>query len=51
MIGSDIDLKIIIIMINIAAIESAFTFTRSTLVTSSKSFIKGASPITIAFLS
>lgn len=47
MIGKDIDLNTSKIMINIAMIDIALTLTRSTLVTSSRSFINGASPMTI----
>ena len=48
MAGSDIDLKVKRMIMNIAATERKFTFFRSTSVVSCRSFIIGASPITIA---
>ena len=49
--GREIDLNIIRIITKIAAIEAIFTFWISMFVTSSRSFISGASPITIDVLS
>ena len=49
--GRQIDLNIIRIITKIAAIEAIFTFWISMFVTSSRSFISGASPITIDVLS
>ena len=45
--GSEIDLNTIITITKIASMDTVFTVTRSTLVVSSRSFIRGASPITI----
>ena len=44
------DLKVMRIIRNIAATETQFTFTKSISVTSCKSFVNGASPITIESL-
>ena len=48
MIGREIDLKIIIMIRKMAPMEITFTRTRSASVVSWRSFISGASPITIA---
>ena len=43
------DLNTSITMMNMASTETVFTRTRSTEVTSSRSFISGASPMTMPF--
>ena len=47
MAGREIDLNTIITITKIASMDTVFTVTRSTLVVSSRSFISGASPMTI----